>query len=153
MTNAVLDAAVTLDVDVRFAETDLMGIVHHGVYAVWLEAGRISWMDAAGIPYTEVAQGGNHFAVTGLAISYRTPARFGQTVEITTRLVSLRSRQVSFAYEVRAKDDGSVLATATTEHICVDADAQMARIPTEVEERMRSGAEHIAGRTASGSSA
>ena len=63
-----------------------MGVVHHSVYAVWLEAGRIAWLDAAGMPYTEVAEGGHHFAVTGLRIEYRTPARFGDVVRVETRL-------------------------------------------------------------------
>ena len=55
---------VALDIPVRFAETDAMGVVHHSNYIVWFEAARVAWMDAAGMPYTEVAAGGNHFAVT-----------------------------------------------------------------------------------------
>ena len=143
MISSPADAIVALRLDVRFAETDLMGVVHHSVYAVWLEAGRVTWMDAAGLPYNEVAEGGHHFAVTGLSISFRTPARFGDTIEVLTRLVSLRSRQVSFAYEVRSIAGGALLATATSEHICVDLDGQMARIPTEVIGQMRAGAEEI----------
>ena len=78
-----------------------MGVVHHSVYAVWLEAGRIAWLDAAGMPYAEIAGGGNHFAVTGVRVEYRAPARFGDVVQCHTQLENLRSRQVSFAYEVR----------------------------------------------------
>lgn len=134
---------VPLDILVRFAETDLMGVVHHSVYAVWLEAGRIAWLDAAGIPYAEVAESGHHFAVTGLQIEYRMPARFGEVVRVETRLDVLRSRQVSFAYDVRNAANGSLLATARSEHVCVDLDTQGARIPADVIERMRSGAETL----------
>ena len=121
-----------------------MGIVHHGVYAEWLEAGRVAWLDAAGIPYLEVAQGGHHLAVTGLTIAYRTPARFGNTIEVATSLTSLQSRKASFAYEVYNAADRALLATAHTEHICVDEDAHVARIPGDVGERIRSGAASIA---------
>ena len=55
---------------VRYAETDAMGIVHHSNYVIWFELGRIAWMDAVGVPYAEVAAGGNHFAVTGLCLGW-----------------------------------------------------------------------------------
>ena len=48
--------AVPLDLAVRFVETDAMGVVHHSNYLVWFEAARVAWMDAAGMPYAEVAR-------------------------------------------------------------------------------------------------
>ena len=60
------EAAAALELPVRFAETDAMGIVHHATYVIWCEAGRVSWIEAVGMPYAEVAAGGNHLAVTGL---------------------------------------------------------------------------------------
>ena len=78
-----------------------MGVVHHSAYVVWFEVGRVAWMDAAGMPYAEVAAGGHHFAVTGIQVEYRTAAHFGETVTVVSRLARLRSRQVAFAYEVR----------------------------------------------------
>ncbi len=82
-----LDATVAvIDLPVRFAETDAMGIVHHSNYLVWFEAGRIAWMAAAGMPYSEIAAGGHHFAVTSVNVAYRTPARFGESVRVATRL-------------------------------------------------------------------
>ncbi|MDQ3247886.1 MAG: acyl-CoA thioesterase, partial [Chloroflexota bacterium] len=35
------DSPVALDIGVRFAETDLMGVVHHSSYIVWFECGRV----------------------------------------------------------------------------------------------------------------
>lgn len=144
MKSTPLGPVSTLELAVRFAETDLMGVVHHSAYAVWLEAGRIAWLDAVGVPYSEIAVGGNHFAVTGLHIEYRTPARFGDVVQIDVGLTALRSRQISFAYEVRNRADGALLATASSEHVCVDLDAQMSRIPQPVIERIQRGIESIA---------
>lgn len=129
---------VALDIRVRFAETDAMGIVHHSNYIVWFEAGRVAWMDAAGMPYAEVAAGGNHFAVTGVQVEYRTPVRFDDRLQVITRLVKLRSRQVSFAYEVRNAEN-ELLVTGGSDHICVDLEGRMTRIPGHVMERLRTG--------------
>jgi acyl-CoA thioester hydrolase len=143
--NFDLDAAVVaVDVVVRFAETDLMGVVHHASYVVWFEIGRVGWMKAAGMPYTEIAASGHHFAVTGIQAAYRAPARFGDTVQIHTRLAKLRSRQIEFAYELRNLADNALLATGVSEHICVDLEGRMAKIPQTIVERLLAGAASLA---------
>jgi acyl-CoA thioester hydrolase len=133
-------AVVTVDVEVRFAETDLMGIVHHASYIVWFEIGRVAWMKAAGMPYTEIADSGHHFAVTAIQAAYRTPARFGDTVRIHTWLARLRSRQIEFAYELRNLANNALLATGVSEHICVDLEGRMAKIPQTIVDRLFAGA-------------
>jgi acyl-CoA thioester hydrolase len=136
-------ASTALELSVRFVETDGMGIVHHSNYLVWFEAARVHWMDVAGVPYAEVAAGGNHFAVTSACVEYRMPARFGNTVRITASLGHLRSRQVRFDYLVENVASGALLATGHTEHICVDLSGHMARIPQPIMERFAVGIERI----------
>jgi acyl-CoA thioester hydrolase len=137
-------AIVTVDVDVRFAETDLMGVVHHATYIVWFEVGRVTWMQAAQMPYTEIAASGHHFAVTGIHAAYRASARFGDTIRIETRLGKLRSRQIEFSYELRNIADNTVIATGVSEHVCVDLAGRMAKIPPPIVERLTAGAAALA---------
>lgn len=132
-------AAASLDLPVRFVETDAMGVVHHSNYLVWFEAARVHWMDAAGVPYAEVAAGGNHFAVTAAGIEYRAPARFGDVVRVTVTLAQLRSRQVRFEYVVENAASGVLLAGGYTQHTCVDLAGHMAKIPTTILDRMIDG--------------
>lgn len=137
-------AAVPLDLTVRFAETDLMGVVHHSSYVVWFEAGRVEWMAAAGMPYAEVAGTGHHFAVTAIHVEYRAAARFGDVIRVITRLTRLRSRQVAFGYEVYNAITDERLASGSSEHICVDLNGHMAKIPEDVIARLLVGAERLA---------
>jgi acyl-CoA thioester hydrolase len=137
-------ATVALDVTVRFAETDAMGIVHHSAYVVWFEAGRVAWMAAAGMPYTEIAATGHHFAVTGIHVEYRAAARFGDVARIVTRMARLRSRQVAFAYAVYHAAGGELLATGRSEHICVDLDGRTTKIPEQIVARLQAGGERLA---------
>ena len=113
-----------------------MGVVHHSNYLVWFEAARVAWMDAAGVPYIEVAAGGHHFAVTAVQVEYRASARFGDIVQVTAFVETLRSRKVDFGYTVHNATDGVLLATGRTEHICVDLAGRMARIPQPLLERL-----------------
>jgi acyl-CoA thioester hydrolase len=141
---ALAEATVPLALTVRFAETDLMGVVHHSAYVVWIEAGRVAWMAAAGMPYAEVAAAGHHFAVTKVNLEYRQSARFGEVVRIETRLARLRSRQVEFAYAVCNAATDELLATGSSEHVCVDLDGRVAKIPDEVITRLTLGAARLA---------
>lgn len=128
--------SVEIEFPVRFAETDAMGVVHHSNYPIWFEASRVAWMDAVGFPYTEFAAGGHHFAVTGLNVQFRTAARFGDVVRVKATLQSVRSRQVVFAYRVENTANGALLAMGETEHICVDLQGRMAKIPQRLLDRL-----------------
>ena len=41
----------TAHIEVRYAETDAMGIVHHSVYAIWFEQARTEIFRENGIPF------------------------------------------------------------------------------------------------------
>ena len=138
------DSPVTTTIDVRFAETDQMGVVHHSSYVVWFEVGRVAWMKAARMPYAEVADSGYNFAVTAIHAAYRASCRFGDTVQLITRLTKLRSRQVEFSYEVRNSADQTLLATGNSEHICVDSAGKMTKIPPSIYDRLYAGTEQLA---------
>lgn len=127
----------TITLPVRFAETDAMGVVHHSNYVIWFEAARVALMEESGIPYAEVAAGGNHFAVTKLNVEYRAVARFGDLVKITAVVENVRSRQITFSYEVHSAAEQTLLATGSTEHICVDLQNRMAKIPLYVINKLK----------------
>lgn len=115
---------------VRYAETDAMGVVHHAVYPVWFEVGRTDLMEACGLPYTGVEARGYYLMLSGLGVEYRRAARYGDTLSLTTRLGSLRSRTMTFLYELRRA--GDVLATGETRHIATDKTYRPARLPDDV---------------------
>jgi len=133
------DFPFALDITVRFAETDQMGVVHHASYIVWFEVGRVGWMSAAGLPYVQISNAGYNFAVTDVQCRYRTALRFGDPVQVITRVISLRSRQIEFAYEVVNSATGLLCATGSSNHICVDRDGAMTRIPSWVLEGLAGG--------------
>lgn len=129
---SIPDVSVPLDVTVRFAETDAMGVVHHSAYIVWFEAGRIAWLAAAGMPYAKIAAAGFNFAVTEVNAHYRAAIRFGDPVQVLTTLTELRSRRIAFAYEVRHAETHQRFATGQSSHICVDDSGRTVTIPSWV---------------------
>jgi acyl-CoA thioester hydrolase len=130
MTAAAPSPAVekTIDVEVRYAETDQMGVVHHAEYVVWFEMARTRLCADSGWHYAEIERLGYHLMVTGVEVSYRRPARYGDTAQVACSLARLGSRGLAFAYRVTR--DGELLVRGTTEHVWVDrATGRPCRMP------------------------
>ena len=109
----------TSEVRVRYAETDQMGVAYHANYLIWCEVGRTDLIRALGVSYAEMERDGIMLAVADAQLRYHASARYDDVVRITTRLADVRSRSVTFEYEltrVAAPGDakGERLATAST---------------------------------------
>jgi acyl-CoA thioester hydrolase len=118
---------------VRFAETDLMGIVHHSQYVVWMEEGRSDYMRRKGFTFDRWEAANIGFAVSELNLRYHAPARYGERVTVRTWIESLRSRQIVFRYEIVNADSRQELVTGTVKLIAVDRQNQVRTIPREVQ--------------------
>lgn len=118
---------VTLPVEVRYAETDQMGVVHHAVYVVWMEAARVEFLRRLGMPYHELERSGIRLPVVELGVTYRAPASFGQVVAVSCELSGLASRAASFRYAVEW--NGRLLAEGYTRHVCCDLDGRVVPFP------------------------
>jgi acyl-CoA thioester hydrolase len=115
---------------VRFCETDLMGIVHHGQYLNYFEAGRVEWLRRRGITYTSWVAEDIHLPVVDASLKYRTVARFDDLLEIETRLSELRWASLRFAYTIRRVDE--VVAEGETRLACVTSAHVLRRVPPHV---------------------
>lgn len=111
----------TIEVEVRYAETDQMGVVHHGVYPQYLELGRVTWLHQFGIHYQKMEDQGIHLPVYNLQITYLASAKFGDILEVKTRLLEKPTVRITFAYQVFNKLTQQLLVEATTTLIFVNA--------------------------------
>lgn len=125
-----MSVSVQTSIRVRYAETDMMGVVHHATYPVWFEVGRTDLMRALGLPYTEIEARGYYLMLSGLNVEYRRAARYDNDLTVTTRISALRSRTVTFTYEVRRGEE--LVATGETRHIATDKAYRPARMPDDV---------------------
>lgn len=121
-------ARAGIDAEVRYAETDAMGIVHHSVYLVWFELARTRLCQETGFHYADIERGGHYLTVTGVDVRYRRPARYGDRVHVIAWVDRMGSRGLRFGYEVREAD--RLLATGATDHVWIDRSGRPCRIPT-----------------------
>lgn len=123
-------------IEVRYFETDQMGVVHHANYIVWFELARTQLCALSGYPYADIEAMGYLLMVTNVEVSYRKPARYGDAVKVVCWSGHLGSRGMRFAYEVRK--GGDLLVTGATEHIWVEkATGRPCRTPEPLREPFR----------------
>jgi acyl-CoA thioester hydrolase len=115
------------DLRVRFAETDAMGIVHHGSYLPYLEEARVAYLRAIGHPYHEVRAEGVDFAVLEVFVRYLQPLRFDDVVRVHLRLAAATRATFQMGYLLEV--GGQPRATAVTVHGCVDPSGRPVRMP------------------------
>jgi acyl-CoA thioester hydrolase len=90
-----------IDLRVRFAETDAMGVAHHAAYLPYLESARVEYLRALGHPYRELRErDGLEFAVVGIDLRYHAPLRFDDAFTVSCALAERGRATFSLAYRV-----------------------------------------------------
>lgn len=114
------------EIDVRYAETDRMGVVYHANYLVWLEIARTKFLESIGFPYTEFEKKGYLSPVVSCELHYGRSFTYGDTVQVLTRVTKVTPVRTCYSYRLFAKGDDAEhdrpRFTATTEHCLVEAD-------------------------------
>src|SRR5690606_491296 len=87
---------IEIEVRVRYAETDQMGVVYHANYFVWCEIARTELSRRRFVPYSELEKRGVLLAVAEASMRYHAPARYDDDVRVRTWISEVRSRIVTF---------------------------------------------------------
>lgn len=111
---------------VRYSDTDAQGIAHHSSFFRWLEEARIGWFAAVGHSYSLLTTRGVFIPLTWCSCSFRAPVYAGDRVDVRLQLKEISRARAGFDYWITR--DGSLLATATTEHAFVDSRGRLTRL-------------------------
>ncbi len=128
--------AVETSIQVRYAETDAQRVVYHGNYIIWFEVARTAYCERAGYPYPRMEAEGSFITVTEAHVRYRRSVRYGETVVVRARMIGLKSRGCTFAYEI-VLPDGSLAAEGETQHLFLDASGRPRIVPDGIARAFR----------------
>lgn len=120
---------------VRYAETDMMGIVYHAHYLAWFEVGRTELLRAHGIPYRTLEDEGYRLPVIEVQARYHRPALYDDVVTIVSRMQDHPSVRLRIDYEIFARDQK--LVTGHTLHAFINRQGEPVRPPVVFAEKMR----------------
>ena len=72
--------------DVRYYETDQMGIVHHSNYIRYFGGGRVAMLKDLGLPVEKIEEAGVMLPVVSVECRYKVPAKLGETLKIVSMI-------------------------------------------------------------------
>ena len=126
----------SIEIRVRYQETDAQGRVHHANYLKWFELGRVELLRASGHSYRELEEAGIFLVGAEAALRFHLPASFDDLLTLTTTTVKAKGARIEHRYEVRR--DGDLLATGTTTVACIDKSGRVTRLPQWLQPRVSS---------------
>ena len=114
-------------VTVRYAETDMMGIVYHANYLPWFEVARTQLLREQGFPYRQLEADGYRIPVLEVSAKFIRPAVYD---DVLTVIVTMRERpllRIRLDYEVFRGEE--LLATGHSAHAFCDLNGRPTRPP------------------------
>ena len=108
-----------IQIRVRYGETDQMGVVYHGNYALYLEEGRIEWLRKIGISYKSMEENGIMLPVVSLNINYKKSAGYDDVINVKTQLKNIPTAKIEFEYEI-TNENGEIITIANTTLVFID---------------------------------
>jgi acyl-CoA thioester hydrolase len=133
-------AWTTTTLQVRYAETDQMGVVYYANYLVWFEIGRTDLCRKHGFAYREMEeQDGLYIMVAEARCRYKAPARYDDEVLVRTSLKETRRRVLIFGYEIYRQATDELLAEGETVHVITDRDGHPRSLPEKYRELFVAG--------------
>lgn len=94
-----------LELDVRYYETDQMGIVHHSNYIRYFECGRSDMMAKAGLPIEKIEEAGVMLPIVSVECRYRKPAKMGDRIRVVSMVEKVPAAKLVVNTEIFNQDD------------------------------------------------
>ncbi|WP_117169561.1 acyl-CoA thioesterase [Paraliobacillus sediminis] len=112
---------VRTPIQVRYQETDQMGVVYHANYLVWFEIGRTAFIEELGFRYFDMEEKGIVSPVVDAHMYFKQPIRYGQPANVETWLEAYDGLRTTYGYNV-VDEEGNIAVTGSTKHVIVKKD-------------------------------
>jgi acyl-CoA thioester hydrolase len=116
-----------IQIRVRYAETDRMGLLHHANYLVYFEQARTELLRQRGLTYKQMEDSGFLLVISKMEVKFKSPARYDDLLTIKTRVARITPVRIEHAYQVVR--DGQILCEATSTLACVDREGKLQALP------------------------
>lgn len=117
----------TIELDVRYYETDGQGVVHHANYFKYFELARVEMLKAAGHDYADLERDGVFLVVHSVGAKFMRPARFGDKLRIVTTVDKATPARIEHRYDVFI--DSMKVAEGQSVIACIDREGNIRRMP------------------------
>ena len=109
------------EIRVYYADTDAYGVVWHGAYLRWMEAGRVNYTEKVlGLDLKKMQEEGCLLPVVELNMKYKLSAKLDEHLILETEVEQLRPSAIVFKQTLRNKETSAVNIIGTVTCVAVD---------------------------------
>ena len=124
----------------RNYEIDWQGIVHNANYLLYFEVGRVAYLEHLGLKIDiNTIQNESRVVVVRNEIDYRSPAKFGEILNVHTRVSFIKDSSFCFEGLLEESSEERVVAENVAIHVWLDHHTERPRaVPDDFRHLIRS---------------
>ena len=120
----------SIQIRVRYSETDAMGLLHHSNYLSYFEVGRTELFRAQGGNYRRLEELGLYFVVAKIEVRYRRPARYDDLLTLETAISRVTPAKLQHHYRLLRGNE--LLTEGDSVLALVNGRGEVQRIPDDL---------------------
>lgn len=124
-----------MKVKIYYHHTDCGGVVYYANYLKFLEEARTEFFAEKGIFIQKLMEQNILFVVSRQEIDYKSPAFYGDVLNIDTCITNISGARIEFEYEIK-NQSGQIICKAKTFMVCVGKDLKPKAIPEAILKRL-----------------
>lgn len=109
------------EIRILYSDTDAYGVVWHGAYVKWFEAGRVYFMEQLGFDIKKLEADNVLFPVVDLNIRYKSSAKLNENIVIKTSIEELKPMSIKFLHKVFNKETNELRIIANSKIVAINA--------------------------------
>lgn len=110
----------SLEITIRFSETDAMGVVWHGNYLKFFEDAREEFGLKFGLEYLDIHKEGYFTPIVQSEINHKAPVYYGQKIRVDIKLIRSSAAKLNFRYQVINLDTQEIAAVGATTQVFLE---------------------------------
>ncbi|MCX5711497.1 MAG: thioesterase family protein [Candidatus Omnitrophica bacterium] len=120
-----------MKIKIFYHDTDCGGVVYYANYLKFFEQARTAHFEKSGLILKNLVEKDVMFVVARQEVDYKFPARYADTLEVSSRIVDSSSVKLNFEHEVRNQDD-KLICRGRSLLVCVGRDLKPKAIPDDL---------------------
>jgi len=126
-----------VDIRIYYEDTDCGGVVYYANYLKYFERARTAHLEERGFSVKQLMDEGTVFVVVHAELTYRSPARYGDTLTIDTSVTDLSSASLTFSHVVKDKQSGRLVVEGSARLAATDGGGKVRRLDKTIAEALR----------------
>ncbi len=120
-----------MDIKIYYEDTDCGGVVYYANYLRYMERARTEYLASRDCSVKKLMDEGTIFMIHRVEIDYKSPARYGDVIEIETWVRDVTRITMVFEHIMREKNTKRVLVECRAKAVYVDPRGKPKRLSEE----------------------